>query len=88
MQVNVLEAKNRLSELIRNVLAGEEVIIANRGHAVVRLVPMEVKEATDRFPVGSAAAILRTLDRPRPGWVPRSHEEIEADIQEARNAWD
>ena len=46
MQVNVLEAKNRLSELIRSAEAGEDVIIANRGRAVVRLVPVaKVAEA-------------------------------------------
>ena len=37
MQVNILEAKNRLSELIRLARAGEEVIIANRGEPVARL---------------------------------------------------
>lgn len=30
MQVNILEAKNRLSQLLKSVQAGEEVIIANR----------------------------------------------------------
>jgi len=37
-QVNVLEAKNRLSELVEAAAAGEEVIIANHGVAMVRLV--------------------------------------------------
>ena len=39
MQVNVLEAKNRLSRLLKSVQAGEEVVIANRGVPVARLVP-------------------------------------------------
>ena len=39
MQVNILEAKNRLSQLIKSAQAGEEVIIANRGAPVARLVP-------------------------------------------------
>jgi prevent-host-death family protein len=38
MQVNILEAKNRLSELVRTAAAGEEVIIANRGKPVAKLV--------------------------------------------------
>ena len=38
MQVNILEAKNRLSELVRSAAAGKEVIIANRGKPVARLV--------------------------------------------------
>ncbi|MEO3998480.1 type II toxin-antitoxin system prevent-host-death family antitoxin [Mesorhizobium sp. CAU 1732] len=38
MQVNILEAKNRLSELVRTASEGGEVIIANRGKPVARLV--------------------------------------------------
>ena len=41
MQVNILEAKNRLSLLIRAAQAGEDVVIANRGEPVVRLVEMD-----------------------------------------------
>ena len=39
--VNIQEAKTNLSKLVNATLAGEEVIIANRGTAVVRLVPIE-----------------------------------------------
>jgi len=39
MQVNILEAKNRLSQLVKRAQAGEEIIIANRGQPVARLVP-------------------------------------------------
>ena len=39
MQVNILEARNRLSQLIKAARAGEEVVIANRGEPVARLVP-------------------------------------------------
>lgn len=45
MQVNVLEAKNTLSQLIRSAQAGEEVVIANRGQPVARLVPISPVEA-------------------------------------------
>jgi prevent-host-death family protein len=38
-KVNLYEAKTRLSELVRNALAGEEVIIAKDGKPAVRLVP-------------------------------------------------
>ena len=37
--VNIQEAKTNLSKLVAASLAGEEVIIANRGTAMVRLVP-------------------------------------------------
>lgn len=46
MKVNILEAKNRLSELVRAAAAGEEVVIANRGRAVARLVGAEGLPAT------------------------------------------
>lgn len=39
VQVNIYEAKTRLSELIRQVLAGEVVVIARNGRPAVRLVP-------------------------------------------------
>jgi prevent-host-death family protein len=37
--VNIQEAKTNLSKLITASLSGEEVIIANRNVAVIRLVP-------------------------------------------------
>lgn len=45
-EVNVHEAKTHLSRLLQRVAAGEEIIIANRGVPVARLVP-----ATRRQPV-------------------------------------
>lgn len=41
MQVNVLDAKTNLSKLLEAVQRGEEVVIANRGKPVARLVPVE-----------------------------------------------
>jgi len=38
MQRNMLEAKSQLSKLVQAALAGEDVIIANNGVPVVRLV--------------------------------------------------
>ena len=38
MQVNMLEAKTQLSRLVEAVLRGEEVVIANRGKPVVKIV--------------------------------------------------
>ncbi|WP_295538518.1 type II toxin-antitoxin system Phd/YefM family antitoxin [uncultured Thiohalocapsa sp.] len=39
MQVNMLEAKNQLSKLVKAAAAGEEVVIASHGQPQVRLVP-------------------------------------------------
>ena len=46
MQCNMLEAKSQLSKLVQAVLAGEEVIIANKGVPVVKLVKIEARHAT------------------------------------------
>jgi prevent-host-death family protein len=41
VQVNMLEAKNQLSRLVKAAQAGEEVIIASHGKPQVKLVPCE-----------------------------------------------
>jgi prevent-host-death family protein len=88
MQVNIFEAKNRLSQLIKSVQAGEEVVIANRGEPVARLVPAggSVKAASGP---GSAQAILDLLEsHALPDYARRSAEEIDAAIEQERRSWD
>ncbi len=46
--VALFEAKNRLSELINRVEAGEEIAITRRGKVVARLVPALPDEAGQR----------------------------------------
>jgi prevent-host-death family protein len=88
MQVNILEAKNRLSLLIKAAQAGEDVVIANRGEPVVRLVPAR-DPAAAKVNRGSARAILDWLDgHPLPAYARRSAEEIDAAIAAERSAWD
>lgn len=88
MQVNILEAKNRLSQLIKAARAGEEVIIANRGEPVVRLVPAGPASAASAN-TGNARAILDWLRRHRlPSYARRSAEEIDAAIRLERCSWD
>jgi prevent-host-death family protein len=88
MQVNIFEAKNRLSQLIKSVQAGEEVVIANRGEPVARLVP--ASQTTDTTSgIGSARAILRWLENHTlPDYARRSAEEIDAAIEQERRSWD
>jgi len=43
MKVNMLEAKSQLSRLVKEALAGEEVVIASNGEPMVRLVPIASK---------------------------------------------
>ena len=40
MKVNMLAAKNQLSRLVKDALAGEDVVIASNGEPMVRLVPV------------------------------------------------
>ncbi len=49
MKVNMLEAKNTLSKLVKAAIAGEDVVIANNGEPVVRLVRID-KPKTVRKP--------------------------------------
>ena len=87
MQINILEAKNRLSQLIKAAQAGEEVVIANRGEPVVRLVLTGPSAA--RANAGSGRAILEWLNNhPLPAYAQRSADEIDAAIRLERSAWD
>lgn len=43
-QINVAEAKAKLSELLDRALAGEDVVIARAGKPIVRLVPVAARE--------------------------------------------
>jgi prevent-host-death family protein len=79
-EVGVLEARNNLSGLIKQALAGEEVIITSRNVPQVRLVPVEPKPVP-----GTLAAIM---GRPRLKQPIHTAEEVEAIIQDNRNAWD
>jgi prevent-host-death family protein len=87
MKVNILEAKNRLSELIRSAQAGEDVVIANRGEPVARLVPAEAPAATAE--TGKARTILGWLkSHPLPAHARRSAADIDAAIEDERASWD
>lgn len=55
-QVNIHEAKSRLSKLIARAEAGEEIIIARANKPVVRLVP--VAKAPVRRRLGEAKGLV------------------------------
>lgn len=96
MQVNILEARNRLSELIKAARAGKEVVIANRGQPVARLiasdqgpVPAESRAGPGVEPPTIPGGLLAWLDgNPLPPHAQRSHDEIEAGIRAERDEWD
>jgi prevent-host-death family protein len=84
MKINILDAKNKLSQLVRRVQAGEEVTIANRGEPVARLVPIE--------PSPGQAASETLADwlacNPLPRHLQRSAAAIDAEILSERSSWD
>jgi prevent-host-death family protein len=55
--VTIHEAKATLSKLIENALSGEEVIIARRNKALVRLVALE--QPASRRTIGAAKGKIR-----------------------------
>lgn len=83
MQVNVLEAKNQLSQLIRLAQAGDEVIIANRGAPVAQLIP--IQPAT---PALERNFVEWLASNPLPAHAQRSAQELDEAIAEERAAWD
>lgn len=87
MKVNMLEAKNRLSELVKSAQAGEEVVIANRGEPVARLIAVGKHRGMRIKP--AEGGIVAWLDaHPLPARVSRSPEAIAAALAEERAAWD
>ena len=85
MQVNILQAKNQLSQLIKYALAGDEVIIANRGAPVVRLVP-EITSPTRNFTEPDFLSWLQA--NPLPRHAQKTADSIDAGIALERSAWD
>lgn len=61
MQVNMLEAKNRLSSLVAAVERGEEVLLARNGVQVAKIVPC------GQLPIRPPGAWKGLLDH-RPDW--------------------
>lgn len=61
MRLNILEAKNRLSELVRAACAGKEVVIAKNGRPMVRLVPIQAATGLKGF--GSLKSIRGNVDK-------------------------
>ena len=59
-QVNVHEAKTNLSELLKKVEAGEEIVIARAGKPVARLVPASI--VTVKRLLGTAKGLAKMAD--------------------------
>ena len=84
MQINILEAKNRLSQIIQSALAGEDVVIANRGNPVVRLVPVEQKKEQIAFQTFSQWL----NDNPLPEHLKVAAQSIDESVESQRDSWE
>lgn len=75
MLVNVGQAKTDLSKLLRQVEAGEEVVIARDGVPIARLVPVPMMTVGERFLAreGTMPELAPLLDVPD-----LSEEELDA----------
>ena len=62
MQVNMLEAKNQLSKLVKAALAGEDVVIASHGEPQVRLVPLQAETGLHQAGILRSALDSTTLE--------------------------
>ena len=60
VQVNVHEAKTHLSKLIKQVLEGEDVIIAKRNKPVVKITMLD--ELKPKRKLGSAKGKIKMMD--------------------------
>ncbi len=66
-EVNIHEAKTQLSRLLQRVGAGEEIVIANRGVPVARLVPVARAKAHRELGIESGhLKVAEDFDAPLP----------------------
>lgn len=63
-QVNVLEAKNKLSALLKMLETGQEesIVIARHGHPVAKMVPIRQEQPSARLGVAAGCKLVA------PGW--------------------
>ena len=79
-EIGLFEAKTRLSELVRQVRAGESFIITQRGEPAAELTPIRPKVRRNRRSIAEAVRRLRQM--PKVEGV--SHEELRSWIEEGR----
>ena len=83
--VSIEDAKEQLDQLIDDVNAGEEIIIADQSGRVAKISGVNPEQLPPGHPV-RIAAWLR--NNPFPEEFRRTREEILRDLEEERNAWD
>jgi prevent-host-death family protein len=61
--IGIRELKNRLSEVVRAVKAGEHVLVTDRGSVVAELVPPGRQQVDPSIPPGLARLVERGIAR-------------------------
>jgi prevent-host-death family protein len=79
-EIGLFEAKTRLSELVRQVKAGESFIITQRGEPVAELSPIRKHERRRGHSISDA---IRRIQEMYP-IEPASHEQIREWIEDGR----
>ena len=80
MRVGVLEAKNRLSELLEAAQRGEEVVITKRGEPIATLNAVRKRMS----PEVAEALMRRVRERRERLALTITPEDVRADIEEGR----
>jgi len=80
--VNILDARNNLSQLVTAAGNGEEVVIAKRGTPVVRLIPVAPPERS------AAGAARWFTTNPAPTRSSASPTELDERIARERADWE
>ena len=88
MQVNILQAKNQLSQLIKYAQAGDEVVIANRGVPVVQLIRLMPGKAGLAHKAVNPNFLHWLEANALPRHAQRTAQKIDAGIAEERSSWD
>lgn len=84
MQINILQARNNLSRLVAAARNGEEIVIANRGRPVVKLVAVDADAMRHTGP--QIAAWLK--QNPLPAPAVRQRADLDQQVAGEREAWD
>lgn len=83
-QVNILDARNNLSRLVAAAGKGNEVVIANRGKPVARLVAVDM-DASRRTAAQAAQWLALNLV---PASATRTPDELDRQIAAEREGWE
>jgi prevent-host-death family protein len=62
---NIAELRNRLTQYLREVRAGEEIIVRDRQRPIAKIVPLTVDDETDDAAL-VAGGLMRKAQRPLP----------------------